>query len=113
MDVSDDGYLSLMDDAGNTRDDLKLPEGDLANEIKSAYDDGRDILVSLHTFCRLNLRFDCIFLQNSAQFWAHVVKSVSLLRKSTLPSTSKLQSLRKINARWGKRRRSDGTFFYQ
>lgn len=49
LDVSDDGFLSLMDDAGNTRDDLKVPEGDLGEEIKGAVADSRDILVSLYT----------------------------------------------------------------
>merc|ERR1712242_599602 len=29
----EDGFLSLMDDTGTTRDDLKVPEGDLSNEI--------------------------------------------------------------------------------
>ena len=47
LDVSDDGYLSLMDDGGNTRDDLKVPEGDIGEEIKSSMDEGKDILVSL------------------------------------------------------------------
>jgi len=36
-----------MDDAGNTRDDLKTPEGELGVEIKSAIADGKDILVSI------------------------------------------------------------------
>ena len=35
-----------MDDAGNTRDDLKVPEGDVGNDIKDAISTGRDILVS-------------------------------------------------------------------
>ena len=48
----DDGYLSLMDDAGNTRDDLKVPDGDIGEECKSAIADGKDILVS-DTFCLL------------------------------------------------------------
>lgn len=53
LDVSDDNFLSLMDDAGNTRDDLKVPEGDLGEEIKGAINDGREILVSGETsFCR-------------------------------------------------------------
>lgn len=47
LDVADDGFLSLMDDAGNTRDDLKLPEGDVGNEIRAAIDEGKDILVSI------------------------------------------------------------------
>ena len=41
-----------MDDTGNTRDDLKLPDGDLGAEIKSAVSDGRDILVRI--FCQLS-----------------------------------------------------------
>ena len=45
LDVSDDGYLSLMDDGGNTRDDLKNPDGELGDEIKGAIGDGKDILV--------------------------------------------------------------------
>lgn len=48
LDVSDDGYLSLMDDAGNTRDDLKNPDGDVGEEIKGAIGDGKDILVSIN-----------------------------------------------------------------
>merc|ERR1712014_316856 len=40
LDVSDDGYLSLMDDGGNTRDDLKVPEGDIGEEIKSSMEEG-------------------------------------------------------------------------
>ncbi|KAK7497952.1 hypothetical protein BaRGS_00010823 [Batillaria attramentaria] len=35
----EDGYLSLMDDAGNMRDDLKAPtEGDLGKEVKEKVD---------------------------------------------------------------------------
>ena len=48
LDVSDDGFLSLMDDTGATRDDLKTPEGELGVEIKAAIAEGRDILVSFH-----------------------------------------------------------------
>lgn len=51
LDVSDDGYLSLMDDAGNTRDDLKVPEGDIGDEIKSSIDDGKDILCTVLSAC--------------------------------------------------------------
>ena len=43
----DDGFLSLMDDAGNTRDDLKVPEGDIGEEIVREHGDGKDLLVSL------------------------------------------------------------------
>lgn len=47
LDVSDDGFLSLMDDTGTTRDDLKTPEGELGAEIKAAIAEGRDILCTV------------------------------------------------------------------
>ncbi|KAJ7393285.1 Eukaryotic translation initiation factor 5A-1 [Desmophyllum pertusum] len=36
--IDDDGYLTLMADAGETREDLKIPEGDLGKEIRAKYD---------------------------------------------------------------------------
>ena len=47
LDCSDDGYLSLMDDSGETREDLKVPDGEIGDECKAACSEGRDILVSL------------------------------------------------------------------
>lgn len=42
--------VSLMDDAGNTKDDLKLPKGTdeaekLAVNIQSEFDDGKELVV--------------------------------------------------------------------
>lgn len=37
IDISDDGYVSLMNDKGDTRDDLKLPEGDLGQKIREEF----------------------------------------------------------------------------
>ena len=42
----EEGYMSLMDENGETRDDLKVPENDLGKEINSAYEDEKDIMVS-------------------------------------------------------------------
>lgn len=33
IDISDDGFLSLMTENGETRDDLKVPEGEVGEEI--------------------------------------------------------------------------------
>ena len=53
LDCSDDGYLSLMDDSGDTREDLKIPEGDIGEECKNATADGRDIMVRrFFTICQ-------------------------------------------------------------
>jgi len=39
MDISDDGFVSLLDDEKNeTRDDIKLPAGDLGEEIKTKFE---------------------------------------------------------------------------
>jgi len=37
IDISDDGYVSLMNDKGDTRDDLRLPEGELAAKIREDF----------------------------------------------------------------------------
>ena len=43
LDISEDGFLSLMDDSGNTKDDVKLPEGDIGDKITKLFtDDGKD-----------------------------------------------------------------------
>ena len=42
----DDDFLSLMDDSGETRDDLKCPDGDIGEEIRSAVNEEKDIMVS-------------------------------------------------------------------
>jgi translation initiation factor 5A len=37
LDISEDGFLSLMDDAGNTKDDVKLPEGETGDKITKLF----------------------------------------------------------------------------
>ena len=41
-----------MDDNGETREDIKLPEGDLGKEIQNRFDNGENFLVSLEKCCR-------------------------------------------------------------
>jgi translation initiation factor 5A len=43
LDVTDDGFLSLMSDDGSTKDDVKVPEGDVGDKIKKLFqEDGKD-----------------------------------------------------------------------
>jgi translation initiation factor 5A len=37
LDVTDDGFLSLMDDDGSTKDDVKLPDGEVGDKIKKLF----------------------------------------------------------------------------
>ncbi|ODV61676.1 translation initiation factor eIF5A [Ascoidea rubescens DSM 1968] len=43
----DDGYLSLMDSEGETKDDVKLPESDLGQKLEADFDDGKDLSVTI------------------------------------------------------------------
>ena len=49
--MTDEGYLTLMDDNGETREDLMLPTGDehkdLVEEIMKAYEDEKDLTLSV------------------------------------------------------------------
>merc|ERR1711991_272395 len=49
VDIDEDGYMSLMNEDGSTKNDLKLPEGDLGNDIKKAFEEGddREIIVAV------------------------------------------------------------------
>ena len=43
----DDGFLSLMQADGSTKDDVKLPEGELGNKIQEDFDAGKDLIVTV------------------------------------------------------------------
>lgn len=43
MDITEDGFLSLMDnDNGTTRDNLKLPENELGEQIQESLEKGTE-----------------------------------------------------------------------
>ena len=37
LDVSDDGFLSLMNDDGDTKDDVKMPDGEVGDKINKLF----------------------------------------------------------------------------
>jgi translation initiation factor 5A len=48
IDVTEEGYLSLMDDGGDVRDDLHCNHNpDLLDEIKKKFDAGDEMMISV------------------------------------------------------------------
>lgn len=45
----DDGFLSLMNNDGSTKDDVKLPEGELGQQIQDLFAEGKELLVMIVT----------------------------------------------------------------
>lgn len=43
----DDGFLSLMTMDGETKDDVKAPEGELGDSLQTAFDEGKDLMVTI------------------------------------------------------------------
>lgn len=51
VDISDDDYVSMMDDNGETKDDLKLPEDDVGKEIRAKCDAEETFIVTVLGAC--------------------------------------------------------------
>jgi translation initiation factor 5A len=47
VDISADGFLSLMDEAGNTKEDVRLPESDevLTRQIREGFENGANLVL--------------------------------------------------------------------
>ena len=51
LDVTSDGYCSVLLDNGETREDLKLPEGELGEQLREAFENAgeKDVFVTVQT----------------------------------------------------------------
>eukprot|EP01111_Echinosteliopsis_oligospora_P008635 TRINITY_DN244_c0_g1_i1.p1 TRINITY_DN244_c0_g1~~TRINITY_DN244_c0_g1_i1.p1 ORF type:complete len:189 (-),score=37.92 TRINITY_DN244_c0_g1_i1:81-647(-) len=47
LDITDDGYLNLLTSDGNTKEDLKIPEDDIGQQIRTMFGEGKDVVVSV------------------------------------------------------------------
>ncbi|KAJ0677688.1 putative ribosomal protein L2, domain 2 [Helianthus annuus] len=48
IDISEDGFVSLLTESGGTKDDLKLPTDDtLLTQIKDGFAEGKDLVVTV------------------------------------------------------------------
>ena len=38
VDINEDGFVTIMDDSGETREDLKIPEGEAGDDIRKKFE---------------------------------------------------------------------------
>lgn len=43
----DDGYLSLMNNDGDMKEDVRAPEGELGEKLQADFDDGKELIVTI------------------------------------------------------------------
>ncbi|CAB4043199.1 eukaryotic translation initiation factor 5A-1 [Paramuricea clavata] len=43
----EEGFTHLMDDGGDVREDMKVPEGDLGKEIQTKFDNGDEFMCTV------------------------------------------------------------------
>lgn len=50
LDITDDDFLSLLKDDGDTKDDVKVPEGEVGERLTRMFkDEGKDVNVIVQT----------------------------------------------------------------
>lgn len=47
IDIADDGFLSLMNNEGAIKDDVRIPEGDFGDKINKEFNDGKDLIITV------------------------------------------------------------------
>lgn len=43
----DDGFLSLMNNDGDMKEDVRAPEGELGDKLQSEFDEGKELIVTI------------------------------------------------------------------
>ena len=51
MDIADDGFVHMMDDNGDLKNDLKLPDNDIGKDLAKRYENGEALQVSVLKAC--------------------------------------------------------------
>ncbi|KAB8200696.1 translation protein SH3-like domain-containing protein [Aspergillus parasiticus] len=60
LDITDDGFLSLMDENGNTKDDVKVPDNEVGERITQMFKvDEKDVNVIVLTAMGEECAMDC------------------------------------------------------
>lgn len=81
-DISDDGYLCLMADNGDLREDLKIPEGEVGAQLRADYDAGKDILCTVLKSCGAEVReYNFVKIEKKSIYCNRVLKLCKFLIK--------------------------------
>ncbi|KAF7597093.1 Eukaryotic translation initiation factor 5A [Aspergillus hancockii] len=60
LDITDDGFLSLMDDNGSTKDDVKVPDNEVGEKINRMFhDEGKDCNIVVLTAMNEECAMEC------------------------------------------------------
>jgi len=51
INISDDGFGTLLRDDGTTKEDLKIPEGEVGDSVRTAFEGGKDVIVAVIAAC--------------------------------------------------------------
>jgi len=82
IDITDDGFLSLMSDDGSTKDDVKTPSNEVGEKINKMFnDDGKDVSKYMSTYtASLGIAIDSLKQTSSSSLpWAR--RSPSMPRR--------------------------------
>jgi hypothetical protein len=83
VDVSEDGFLSLMSDDGSTKDDVKVPDGEVGDKINKLFtEDGKDTSTSKSILKNLEL----LLTRNQASLFSPPWARRPLLTPRRLPN---------------------------
>jgi translation initiation factor 5A len=65
LDVMDDGFVSIMLDSGDTQDDLKCKDDEMFQDLKKAFDDDKELQVTVLAACGQEMIVDWKEASNS------------------------------------------------
>ena len=81
LDITDDGFLSLMTDSGDTKDDVKVPEGEVGEKIKKLFTEDNKDTSALPNPQNLLRALTLVALQTSSSSPPWVKKPPSMPRR--------------------------------
>jgi len=64
IDISSDGYVSLMSDKGDIKEDVSVPGGELEDDIRARFDKGDMVMVTVMAACKEEKIVGCKTITN-------------------------------------------------